>query len=255
MSTMNIQLQSIIHLQELDQQISALRAWIEALPRHLQEIEKQLNDIIQSCHNVKEKMAANQRQRWQYDADIQAIEQKVSKYNNQLLDVKSNEEYKALLHEIEFNKSEIRKIEDKILELMIAAERDEEQLKKTEAELKRQEQQVVQEKKEAERATQLKQGELDALLNKREELLHTIGDSIMDLYGRIAKLRDGIVVAEARDQICMVCHVMLRPQTYNEVMRNTEIIQCSNCGRVLYWIPPSQPASPALTPSAEPARD
>lgn len=250
---MNNELFSVIHLQQLDDRISTLQQWIDALPLHLREIEKQLSDITQAHIAVKEKIAANLRQRKQYDVDIQALEQKISKYNNQLLDVKTNEEYRAFLKEIEYSKVEIKKIEDKILELMIAAEGEDKQLRETEAELKRQQQQVDLEKREAEAATQEKRQELDALLAERQGVVQTVGDVVIDLYGRIAKLRSGVVVAEARDQICMQCHVLIRPQTYNEVMRNTDIIQCSNCGRILYWIPPAEPAASAAP--GEPARE
>jgi uncharacterized protein len=252
---MNTELQSVIRLQELDKQISTLQEWIAALPHHLREIEKQLSEITATYEAVKQRMAANQQQRRKLDGDIQALEQKISKYNNQLLEVKTNEEYRAFLTEIEFNKSEIRKIEDRILDLMVAAEVDEKQLKETEVESKRQQQEVGREKQQAEADTRSKQQELDSLLATREQVTHTLSDTVLDLYTRTAKLRNGVVIAEVRDQICTVCHVMLRPQTFNEVMRNTGIIQCDNCSRILFWVPPAEPAAPANAFSGEPVRE
>ncbi|MBZ5552832.1 MAG: hypothetical protein LAO21_08945 [Acidobacteriia bacterium] len=252
---MNTELQSVIRLQELDKQISALQERIAALPHHLREIEKQLSDITEAHASVKQRMATNQQQRRKFDGDIQALEQKISKYNNQLLDVKTNEEYRAFLTEIEFNKNEIRKIEDRILDLMVAAEADEKELKETEAESKRQQQDVAREKQQAETETQGKQQELESLLATRHQVTQSLSDTVLDLYTRTAKLRNGVVIAEVRDQICTVCHVMLRPQTYNEVMRNQGILQCDNCSRILFWIPPAQPAAPPTPLSGEPARE
>jgi predicted nucleic acid-binding Zn-ribbon protein len=253
---MNNELQSVIRLQELDKHIATRREWIDSLPQHLREIEKQLSDINAAYIAAKERLALNQRQRRQFDIDVQSLEQKISKYNNQLLDIKTNEEYKAFLHEIEFNKNEIKKIEDKILELMIAFEDDEKHLKQTEAELGRQQASVIREKQEAEATTEKKQKELDALMAERQEAAHSLSDTVMDLYDRTARLRGGVVVAEVQDQICTVCHVMLRPQTFNEVMRNAEIIQCSNCSRILYWNPKTEPVpSPSAPQAEEPARE
>lgn len=252
---MNIELQSVIRLQELDRQISALRERIAALPHHLREIEKQLSDITEAHATVKQRMAANQQQRRKFDGDIQALEQKISKYNNQLLDVKTNEEYRAFLTEIEFNKNEIRKIEDRILDLMVAAEADEKELKETEAESKRQQQDVAREKQQAETESGGRQQELESLLAAREQVTQSLDDTVLDLYTRIAKLRSGTVVAEVRNQICTVCHVMLRPQTFNEVMRNQGIIQCDNCSRILFWVPPAEPAPPPAALNGEPARE
>lgn len=247
------ELQSIIRLQEIDQQIALLQKWIHSLPSHLRDIEKQLDDVHKAHEAAQESIAANQRQRRQYDTEIQGLEQKISKYNHQLLDVKTNEEYKALLHEIEFSKNEIQKIEDKILELMLAAEENEKALQETEQERKRQQQEVAKEKQEAEQATEVKRKEWGALEQEREQIVGALSDSVVDLYHRIAKLRDGVVVAEVQDQICTICHVKLRPQTFNEVMRNVEIIQCSNCSRILYWIPPIEKA--AVVPPVESACD
>ncbi len=55
-----------------------------------------------------------------------------------------------------------------------------------------------------------------------------------------------MAVAEARDGICTICHVRLRPQVFNPVRRNDEILQCDNCNRILYFVP--VPAAAAQTP-------
>ena len=49
--------------------------------------------------------------------------------------------------------------------------------------------------------------------------------------------RNGVAVAEARDGICTICHVRLRPQVFNTVRRNEEIMQCDSCNRILYFVP------------------
>ena len=81
-------------------------------------------------------MNADDTARRKYESEIQDHQQKISKYRDQSLNVKTNPEYKALLHEIEHAENEIRKLEDKILEIMIAADVRKETLKAAEAELK-----------------------------------------------------------------------------------------------------------------------
>ena len=61
--------------------------------------------------------------------------------------------------------------------------------------------------------------------------------------------RNGVAVAEARDGICTICHVRLRPQVFNTVLRNDEIIQCDSCNRILYFVP-----APAAAAGAAPIR-
>ena len=65
----------------------------------------------------------------------------------------------------------------------------------------------------------------------------------------MSQRRNGVAVAEARDGICTICHVRLRPQVFNTVRRNEEIVQCDSCNRILYFVPAAarrrqpQPAS------------
>jgi predicted nucleic acid-binding Zn-ribbon protein len=51
-------------------------------------------------------------------------------------------------------------------------------------------------------------------------------------------------MAEAREGLCTVCHVRLRPQIFNQARRNEEIIQCESCQRILYFVPAPSPATP-----------
>jgi predicted nucleic acid-binding Zn-ribbon protein len=63
------------------------------------------------------------------------------------------------------------------------------------------------------------------------------------LFERIAHGRKGVAVAEARDGLCTVCHVRLRPQIFNEVRRNDGLHQCDSCTRILYYVPSAAPGT------------
>src|SRR5205823_12737689 len=58
-------------------------------------------------------------------------------------------------------------------------------------------------------------------------------------YDRVLKLRK-TGLSEVRDQKCMACQVMLRPQTYNEVRSGNQVIICDSCQRILYFDPASE---------------
>ena len=57
-------------------------------------------------------------------------------------------------------------------------------------------------------------------------------------YDRVAKFRR-TGLAEVRDQKCMGCQVVLRPQTYNEVRSGVMVI-CESCQRILYFDPKAE---------------
>ena len=66
----------------------------------------------------------------------------------------------------------------------------------------------------------------------------------------VARIRDGVAVAEARNGACMACFMALRPQAMAQVRRGEEIVTCDNCNRILYFVPSD--ASPAKANSVQP---
>ena len=130
--TMNPDLKLLIELQELDSTIEGLSAEIQRLPRKIAEIEGQLATHIQKREADQQALAGNQQAHRKRESEIAALREKISRYRNQMLDVKTNEQYRALLHEIEFHETEIRKLEDEILAEMVASESLEESLRESE---------------------------------------------------------------------------------------------------------------------------
>src|SRR3974377_2021109 len=112
----------VIQLQSIDQRIAALEKEVAALPKHIAAIEKTLESHVRRLEADKAALSANQKDRKKMEGDIQMQEQKSSKPQDQTLAVKNNEQYRALLNEIEFIQKEIRKAEDRILELMAESE-------------------------------------------------------------------------------------------------------------------------------------
>src|SRR5437879_7136315 len=126
----------VIQLQSLDQRIAALEKEVAALPKHIATIEKTLESHIRKLEADRAALAANQKDRRKLEGDIQVHEQKISKLKDQMLEAKTNEQYRAFQHEIEFVEKEIRTAEDRILELMSESEPLDANVKKAEAALK-----------------------------------------------------------------------------------------------------------------------
>src|ERR1700758_3515880 len=112
----------VIQLQNIDQKIAALEKEVAALPKHIAVIEKTLDSHIRRLDADKAAQTANQKDRKKLEGDIQMHEQKISKLRDQMLGAKTNEQYRAFQHEIEYLEREIRAAEDRILELMSQSE-------------------------------------------------------------------------------------------------------------------------------------
>src|SRR6266851_6063401 len=109
---------SAVRLQELDLRLTDLTKEIASLPKHISEIEKKLDAHQRKLEADRAALSANQKDRKKLEGDIQMQEQKISKLRDQMLGAKTNEQYRAFQHEIEYLEKEIRKAEDAILELM-----------------------------------------------------------------------------------------------------------------------------------------
>ena len=112
----------VIQLQSLDQKIGGLDKEVAALPKHIAVIEKTLDSHLRKLEADKAALSANQKERKKMDGDIQVHQQKISKLRDQMLGAKTNEQYRAFQHEIEYIEKEIRQAEDRILELMTESE-------------------------------------------------------------------------------------------------------------------------------------
>jgi predicted nucleic acid-binding Zn-ribbon protein len=78
---------------------------------------------------------------------------------------------------------------------------------------------------------------LERVTKERAELTANMDPRVLAVFEMVARRRNGVAVAEAKDGICTICHVRLRPQVFNTVRRNEEIVQCDTCNRILYFVP------------------
>ena len=248
---MNPDLKKLIALQEADREIERLNQEIALLPRRVAAIEGQLADTRAQVEKAKAAIAATQKDRKKLDTEIQDHQQKISKYREQSLAVKTNEQYKALLQEITFAEQAIRACEDKILDGMLAIEAQEKNQKTAEAELKQETTEIEKEKAEARARTEEDQKQLADWGARRNLLRSEISADVVPYYDRVVSLRKSGISEVRGDGKCGACNVMLRPQTYNEVRANDRVIACDSCGRILYYVPPPEPETAPTRAHAE----
>ncbi|MGH9469114.1 MAG: zinc ribbon domain-containing protein [Terriglobia bacterium] len=236
---MHPDVKTLIELQQVDQTNSALTARINSLPLEAQALKEQLSGFLGTLDQRKARLAANQKERRELDADLQAIKLKIAKHREQLYQVKTNDQYRAMLKEIEGEEENLRKKEDLILEKMVEAEQIEnlirEAMSHLDSEKARAESEVR--KLEAERAEA--ERERDELLARRKGLGDSLEPDTLALYEKLRKARGGAALAEVRDGLCTGCHVHLRPQAYNDVRSSDLLMTCERCSRILFYVPPA----------------
>ncbi len=230
---------SAVQLQELDGRLAELAKEVASLPKHIAEIEKKLESHQRKLDADRAALSANQRDRKKLEGDIQMQEQKISKLKDQMLQAKTNDQYKAFQHEIGFCEQEIRRYEDRILELMSESEGLDKNVKSAEVALKAEKAQVEAEKQEARQRTEADQKAVADLQATRKSIVASMTPSVYKTYESI-RARRGSAIAEVIDGRCSVCQIALRPQYFQDVKHGQQVLRCESCQRILYYNPPAQ---------------
>lgn len=241
---MHPDLKSVIELQQVDLRVVELSAQIDSLPSQVQALESQLHEFLHSLDERKHRLAHNQKERRDLEVEIQAIQARISKHRDQLYEVKTNEQYKAMLKEIEGEEANIRGIEDRMLEKMMEADELQCHIRDAEARLAGEKARVAGEVARLQALRQADIEEREKLLARRAELSAALSEWTRATYERVRSGRHGVALAEVRDGFCTECHVALRPQLYNEVRTNQTLQACESCARILYYVEPPATAEP-----------
>ena len=231
-------LKLVIRLQDIDNRLTELSREIATLPKHIAEIEKKLGAHERKLEADRAALVANQKERKKCEGDIQTQQQKISKLKDQMLGAKTNEVYRAFQHEIEYCEKEIRRFEDRILELMTESEPLEKNVKTAEIALKAEKTQVEAEKTQARERTAVDQKAAGELQVERAAIVKDIKPAVYQNYERVRKGRRGVALAEVVDGRCTACHIVLRLQYFQDLKRGESILPCESCQRILYYNPP-----------------
>jgi len=250
---MNADLERVIALQRLDSAAHDAQRRLADEPERLKALDARLEAAKQRVAAAKDRLADNQNTRRSIEKDVAVHQGRLSKFREQAMAVKTNQEYHAIQHEIAYAQTEIKTREDQILELMVGADELAAEVKRADAALGAEQKAIDADRKAlAAELTDLKSG-VERISRERAALVAAISPQILATFDLVARRRNGVAVAEARDGICTICHVRLRPQVFNTVRRNEEIVQCDSCQRILFFVPAASTGAAASSGGMEPA--
>ena len=240
---MNADLGKLITLQHLDSTASEAQRKLADEPTRLKALDARIDAAKGAVAAAKERLAANQAARRDIEKDAAVHQGRLSKFREQAMAVKTNQEYHAIQHEIGFAQTEIKTREDRILELMVQADELSANVKRTEAALTAEQKAVDADRKALAAELSELRTSLERIAQERARLVKDVSPPVLAIFDVVAKRRHGVGVAEARDGVCTICHVRLRPQVFNTIRRNAEIVQCESCQRILYYQQTTTPAA------------
>ena len=242
-------LESLIAVQELDTAADAARRRLAELPGAEKLLAQQVAAATAVLEQEKARLHDNAQARRELEKQVAVIDGRLARFDEHKAAVKTNQEFTALLHEIETARGGKDGIETQILALL----EDADQIALAVAAAERSVAAARKEADGAHAALAVERVALEAeatrLAAERARQTRGIDAAVLAKYEQLLKQRRMVAVAPMRGDMCGACNVRLRPHVSQNVRRSTELIQCDSCQRILYPLPTPEPAD-AQAPAA-----
>lgn len=229
------ELSQLIALQETDVEIKRCNAEVTALPVRQQQIERNFAASVKEYLDLKAESDAALAERAQLEADVASEQEKLEKFKADLMKATNEREYTTAVREVDAAKKVIGTLETELLKVMEKSEKLEAQVKELSPAIESKRAEVDKQIAEIAASAESSQQKLASLKTDREKSLAALSPGTRATYDRVARLKSGLALAEARNYSCTACRMTIRPQAFNEIRRGNEIHECENCGRILYF--------------------
>ena len=237
-------LERLIQLQDIESRAAVAQKAIAEAPGRIAALDALLQSATAALASAKQALADNQTQRRAIDKDLIADQQRLDKYKDQIMAVKTNEQLHAMQHQMKSVEDDIGKQEERVLVNMMAADEINAGIKKAEAALKAAQAKVAAERSAIESEAKAHEAMVAQCATERAAVVAKMDNKgAIETFQRIAKVR-GTAIARAEGERCTICQVRLRPAVFAEVRRNESLVQCDSCNRILYFIAPQAPKAP-----------
>jgi len=233
---MNNILERLLVTQERDVRVLKLQQELDRVPLEKGDLERQRKAASSTAEQAKADLMRIEADRKKLEMEVATKEELVRKYKTQLIDIKNNEQFHALQHEISAAEAEIRKVEDQQLALMEKSEQAQTWAKESDAKLKTALASLKMQEESIDKKAENISKQLAEIRADRQKLTSDFDEDVLSRYERIFQSRHGEAIVPINHGMCMGCHLKLTAQTIHSARHDSELVSCTNCGRILYWV-------------------
>lgn len=225
---------SLREIHSLHQRAKAIRDRLAGVPKTVAARQAQVARKNEGLEKAKKDLQQVKVSKAGKESQRKSLLSKIDDYSSKLLNVKKNEEYKAIQNEIALVKSQVNKVDDEIIEFELDLEERDVKLKELDADLKKAQADLAAYQKQAadaKPADETKLAELSASLVAAEAVIHP---ELIEKYQRVIRQRGADALAEVEEGACMGCNMAVTSQMLNDLINCDTLVFCRSCGRVLY---------------------
>lgn len=223
-----------IELQELDSEIVKNEQGKKKLSHQIRRLEIQISELEKNLLSKQEELKEIKKKRRGEERRMDEVDLRLAKHEDEKYKVKSRDEFAALEKEVSHVESEKREVEDLLLELMEKEEELTQFLPSFKVKAEAEKNELDHEKKVLISNLKKLTSNGDKSQDEREKLVPRLNPVLLEQYGKLRQLKDGLAVVPIKDSICEGCNVKVPPSLIGRVKRGKEIVYCENCNRILY---------------------
>ena len=227
-------MEKLIELQGIDTKLRDLNDLLGDLPSKVEELDQQEESIKNSLVEQKDRLKELEVEMHKRDVSIAQTNHKINKFKDQLFLVTNNKQYDELMLEIDHLKEQRASSEMESISFLEEKETLTESVESMESELGELSKNLRVRREKLETVISQSSEEKTSLEQQRTEQVNGIDLSIVSVYDRVMKARDGLAVVHLSDSACGGCGAHIPAQTITEVRAKTVIHRCDVCGRFLY---------------------
>ena len=230
------ELEQLLILQDREQKIRQVQSEVRTLPQQRAQLDAQLKASTSALDAVKHKAQQVEIEKKRLELDVGTRETSIARLRTQQYETRKNDEFRAIGNEIERYEKEIRGIEDQELELMEQADKLKVEVAEAEKQASAARESVARQVADLEAKTKALDARLQELTAERAEIASRIDEDLLDRFDRLFKSKGDAAIVGLVHDVCTGCHMKITTQTSHRVKGGREIVNCEQCGRILYWV-------------------
>ena len=230
-----INLSNLLALQECDTKRLALESQLQSVPREIAVIEGRIAAERQAIETAKAEWHGLETKKKSLENDIKGAEEKAAKYRTQQLEVRKNDEYRALTHEIETMEAAVAGFEEAELKVMYEIDEAKKRFALAEAELKANISGYETKIKTLRAREAQLQGEHQTVAATVAAARAVVPEDQLKVYDRLARKPGHPVCVPVSGGRCGGCHMKVSSNVEFEARKGENLATCDQCTRIVVW--------------------
>ena len=232
---MNGDLELLLKLQNIDYDLGELERSKDYIPDMMENLRQEVDESKSRFEVLQSELTSAKLEQNDIELTLQQKQERFKALQGQMMAIKTNKEYDALISEIDKLKADMGGLEARAVELLGLIEKNEKEINGLGEQI------ASVEKVNTEQLSSL-QEQIDSVGSKiqikeaeRKHLADQIGKRAISVYERIRKGKGGAAVVAVKKRACGACYKALPPQRIQEIRKGDRLITCDSCGRMLIW--------------------